>query len=555
MMGSSIDILTPTLKATRYLLSMGPLHYKLLLYTLFNTENKLSLKIIKTLLKMQNDDGSFYTPGYGRVLTTADIFRSLSLICRNDFTNDIVTGCLHFLKNTQLNNGLWVDYDVNLDYYRFINDKGIALRITLAVVEGLLNLDASESLLFENSARAILSFQEPEGYWRDTLAKESTWDVEVTARAVRLLGRYMEEDTLNRSLTLLKEWLSSCLSVRRMDQPWALAEVLNVLTMYGMLEKSELQRAIELLIDYQKPNGSWGIVEPNPRLSLVNLLFISKVIDVAFFSQSIKRILKIKIKILETIERYHKRWHKELVESMYTSTSYYSRNVNLNEKLKSKLLRVFTLAYRDSLRNRMDRIKNEKLPIDLFIEYLLRYDFSSLKEHAKTLAYYALEKVALQSRRYRKIGLLLRLLRKEAWNTSPLLVLRHALLLFPNFTIKTADYYLYYLYLHKVFPLSEDNIPFIFPPVDNDLLLVLRRLNLISTPISIAMRSYRLIREEVHRNALELFFDAPHKLYLLSVIAKKWCRGSSRCIRTSREGYVICPLYEVCPSRRNLNEN
>ncbi|RLE47370.1 MAG: hypothetical protein DRJ18_03340 [Candidatus Methanomethylicota archaeon] len=538
-------------RAVRYLLSMGLLHYRLLLYALSGV-SELADIVTRVIEERQDKDGSFYQSGYGRILLTADIFRTLSLIRGYKPAKRIMIHCINFLREAQLDNGLWMDYDVKLDYYRLVNDRGIAFRITLAIIEGLKNLGLDDEIL-ANASKALLSFQEPQGYWRGTFLKEDMWDIEVTARALRILGPSMKEDRRKRAISLIKDWLIASLKMQRVDQPWALAEVLEALLVHHAISDEELSRGVYLLLDMQKPNGSWGILESNPRLTISNLLLLTKVGGLRLLEESVRTIARVKLKIMEVIKRNQRPWEEELKEELSLCGTRH-RLEGIEDATKCALLRTFIWAYEESIKNREEKVPDEELPIRLFVKYLRNYEFHLLEEHAESLAKFALEEVSPYSTRYRNIGVLLRLVKEKAWEDDPIEVIKRSLILFPYLTIKAADYYVYSIHLLNLFPIPKHFIKQVLPPADNDLLLVLRKLGLISTPISIALKDYNLVRVEVHGIALELFNSAPYKLHLLSLVARRWCRSNTRCFKLTRSGYIRCPLYEACPSRRNIYE-
>ncbi|RLF25850.1 MAG: hypothetical protein DRM97_00295, partial [Thermoprotei archaeon] len=445
------------------------------------------------------------------------------------------------LEGYQLDNGLWYE---NVSY-KFATDKGVALRLTLSILEGLLSLGVRNKSVMR-AIEALLRLQKPEGYWSGLLRRHYI-DYEVTARAIALLHDLMEDYRLRLGIEALRKWIFSSLSSGRCDQPWALPYVILCLVRLGHEEelKARIIDLIELVSRYQLATGDWCRGYRSFMSTFILMLALTDLLNAhEEVVRYIETLVERKRKLLRTI--YDRNLLELLRHDIIREIEDAERLLPLNGVKNPKLLAAFSWAYKNSIPR---KLMPKRETIELYKGYLQKYSFSSIQEHARTLAEYVVEEVAKHTDRYENLALTMRLYRLNSWNENPLALLRAALLSFPGVTSLCSDLYVLALYLMGLKGLESCSSQ-IQPPADSKLLIILRRLGMISTPIVVAMRNYSIIRKEVMELSKELFPRAPFLLYSLASIAKKWCLRRTRCVRVTREGLLKCPLFNICTKRR-----
>jgi len=521
---SSKSILEAIRLAVRRLLIRGHPYHKLALYIIGRTKfipDGVQL-FIRRLRSNTLDVGTF------------TLSRILFVLSNAGYSE--VRRILSDMHKLQLENGLWTDYNVDLDFFKLLNDKGIALRVTLDVLMSTSKLDVPIDDRLEHAINALLRTCSPDGTWRRTFTRSKTWDVEITSKAILTLNDYVDELIRIRALDLISKWLNSCIITRSCDQPWALGWAIRVLYENNLLNEKQLNEAISMLIGLQSNSGYWGVFEENLELTfdnLMNLLAIGKYEK--SLRDEISHIIDVKTRIIFMINELFPDMINYLKEDL----------TNIARGSIMHKANLFQNAFIWAVERSLFRKQDPKPLLELFSHYIGEYKPKTLYDHAYTLARYVLDEVAEISNRHVALGWLLRYFKLSLWRSSPLLVIEKAIAALPNSNQKLCDTYIFALnvalnipkeYLHK--------IPC---PVDRNLIEILRKLGLITTPITIAIKNYNKVRDEVQALAKELFPDSPFKLYALSMIPIRWCRGPTPCVKPSREGYNLCPFHDLCP--------
>ncbi|RLF15763.1 MAG: hypothetical protein DRJ66_03935 [Thermoprotei archaeon] len=519
--------------AVRRILTKGMPYHKLALYRLcnFNYTSKGIHVFMKSLEK--NIDNL-------KVFLLSRILYAISIV-RYPFFNKLLSR----LRRSQLDNGLWMDYDVNLDYFRVLNDKGIALRITLDILASVTRLGISSDFL-KKGILAIVKTCSPEGIWRRTFTKSKAWDVEVTSKALLIIGEELDEFRQKYALSLIGRWLRSSLMTGSCDQPWALGWATLLLYNRGYLKEEELNKALRMIVNMQSSSGYWGFFEENIELTFDHVLILSELANLEdVLRDEVRRIVHIKMRIEEKADDFFKDLKKDVINDINRMTT----DLTNDESLSATLHRAFSWAVIHGISKR----QNPKPLMNLFHEYLVKYKPSDIFEHAHTIANYVLYEIARLSNRYELLGWLLRKFKFKTWESSPLSVIGDAVASLPNSNQKIRDLYIFALFI--LIP-SLDKYKHEIPcPVDIPLIRFLRKLKLITTPIIVAMRDYGKIREEVQALAQELFPDEPFKLYAFSEIDLKWCKGPTPCVRPLRKGYMLCPFHDLCSNFKSISSS
>ena len=521
---SSKSIVEAIRLAVRRLLVKGRSYHKLALYVM--GETKFIPKGIKLFMNRLGsnklDVGVF------------DLSRIFFVLSNAGYSE--VRNVLFNLYKLQLENGLWIDYDVNLDFFRLLNDKGIALRMTLDVLMSVNKLGIPIDGKLKRAVDALFRARSPDGVWRRTFTRSKTWDVEITSKALLILNDYIDELMRVRTLDLISKWLSSCIITRSCDQPWALGWAIRVLYENNLLNEKQLNEAINMLIGLQSNSGYWGIFEENLELTFDNLMNLLAIKDhEKSLMNEISRIANVKARIVSVINELYSDMVDYLKEDL----------VNLTKRNTVRETNVFRNAFIWAVERSLFRKQDPRPLIELFSNYTEEYRPKTLYDHAYTIARYVLDKVAEVSNRHVALGWLLRYFKLNLWRSAPLLVIEKAIAAFPNSNQKLCDTYMFALSIALNIP--KEHIRKIPCPVDRNLIEILRKLGLITTPIMIAIKNYNKVRDEVQMLAKELFPNSPFKLYALSMIPRRWCRGPTPCVKPSRKGYVLCPFHDLCP--------
>jgi len=405
------------------------------------------------------------------------------------------------------------------------DDKGIALRMTLDVLMSTSKLGIPIDGKLKRAVDALFRARSPDGVWRRTFTRSKTWDVEITSKALLILNDYIDELMRVRTLDLISKWLSSCIITRSCDQPWALGWAIRVLYENNLLNEKQLNEAINMLIGLQSNSGYWGIFEENLELTFDNLMNLLAIKDhEKSLMNEISRIANVKARIVSVINELYSDMVDYLKEDL----------VNLTKRNTVRETNVFRNAFIWAVERSLFRKQDPRPLIELFSNYTEEYRPKTLYDHAYTIARYVLDKVAEVSNRHVALGWLLRYFKLNLWRSAPLLVIEKAIAAFPNSNQKLCDTYMFALSIALNIP--KEHIRKIPCPVDRNLIEILRKLGLITTPIM-----------KVQMLAKELFPNSPFKLYALSMIPRRWCRGPTPCVKPSRKGYNLCPFHDLCP--------
>ncbi len=483
----------------------------------------------------------------GSLFLISDALHKLSLIRDRSLCESLIQTLLSRLRESQLDNGLWLDLATSADYYKLFNDRGIALRIALRVIEACINLGIRDSM-FKSALDALLQLQAVEGYWGKTMRRAS-WDVELTARALRVLSGYLDGETLTRGLHHLKSWLISYLATGYSEQPWALAEVLMTLNELSCIPQETKERALGLLSKTQRTDGSWGVYESNKFLTMDILLNLSDIVGISSISSEVRRLASLRLKLKALIERQEMEWAKEIISEILRYPSPLEVR-ELNNKGRVIVKAMQWAFERSGYDDHMDALQ---IFLKALVERLAEEKPLTIADHARDLAELVLKLSPVLGARYKALGLLLRAFKKGEWKRDPPKIIRLSIESLPGVRPSAASYYLLALKLLRPFPMSGKRDLLFGPPVDRYLLLVLRRLGMIATPWH--PKRWRQIVREVWNLAYELFPEDPSKLYSVSTIARRWCLSSTPCSRLTREGIYRCPFYSLCIGRLQLDGN
>lgn len=576
-------------RAARYIMEWGEWieKLKLLAELEVNVEN---LDIyLKKLTDLQNPDGGFPKRWIeGNVSGIMETATALELLSKLKIKNEVTEKAVQYLLQKQLVNGSWREEE---EYIRRKTPRTNLL--TAKVIRALLTHNVKGEKI-EKAIKFLVRGQREDGFWLTSTNETAEIDLEATNEAALTLLE-VKDEYLNKIAKLgidaIWKWFMEKATEEWSEPPKEAIIITEALIRAGLGEAEAVRRVLQSYIKTEKWRfGDKRSISTDEAIKVLEELLLAKVIDKEKIRKEIERLIIIRRKLKELIEKNEDQIRKYFLirfEEIGIKPSDPQQKILLGCFLYSMMDQFFwtsenfdpQIEYRGivGLIGGIDDISKYKefenvkeaffrsralrgiargrkievaRGISLFAEFLTKYgEFKNFNDFAIKLRAHVLFEVAPKVSGWDtsyNLGKLLRSFSKAEKTTEKLMEsVILSLECLPAVGRKIATLFPFYAFW--IFEIWPEIKRYVKCPIDWNMVKPYGMLQLSCMTLKELRRDPKRASSAIYKLAEELFPDDPAKISFLWIVGHEWCTKPYRCYGLAGKK---CWIFEICTRGR-----